>query len=154
MEKVKHIAIGTDDHTPLIDVVTQYLKDKGFSYRLYKPVPWPEAAETVAKSVSSGESDEGILFCFTGTGVTIAANKVPGIRAALCTDAATAIGARKWNHANILVMGLRLTSATVAQEILDSWFSTPFEEAERENVAKVMEIERKYLKPPLDSKAG
>jgi len=141
---VESIAIGTDEHTSLIDTVAQYLEDKGFNYKLYQPSPWPEIAEKVGRSVASGESDEGILFCWTGTGVSLAANKIPGVRAALCPDAASASGARKWNHANILVMGLRLTSPTVAQEILDTWFGTPFEEEEAENVARVAEIERKY----------
>jgi len=141
---VESITIGTDEHTSLVDAVAQYLDDKGFSYKLYQPSPWSEIAEKVGRSVASGESDEGILFCWTGTGVSLAANKVPGVRAALCLDAATASGARKWNHANILVMGLRLTSPAVAQEILDAWFSTPFEEEEVENVARVAEIERKY----------
>ena len=75
--------------------------------------------------MSSGEADQGILFCWTGTGVSIAANKVPGVRAALCTDASTASGARHWNDANVLVMGLRLTSPEVAMEMLSAWFSTP-----------------------------
>jgi len=142
---VESVAIGADEHTSLIDAVTQYLEDKGLGYKLYQPSPWPEIAEKVGRSVASGESDEGILFCWTGTGVSLAANKIPGVRAALCPDAATASGARKWNHANILVMGLRLTSPAVAQEILDTWFSTPFEEEEVANVARVAEIERRYL---------
>lgn len=142
---VEIIAIGTDERTPLIDTVTRYLDDKGFNYNLYLPSPWPEVAEKVAGSVASGECDEGILFCWTGTGVSLVANKVPGVRAALCADAITASGARKWNHANILVMGLRLTSQVLAQEILDAWFSTPFEEEEVKNVARVAKIERKYL---------
>jgi len=139
------VIIGTDEHTPLIDTVTRYLKDKCLDYRLYEPSSWPDAAEKVARSVASGEYDEGILFCWAGTGVSIAANKIPGVRAALCTDAATAIGARKWNHANILVMGLRLTSPALAQEIMDAWFSTPFGEEEVENIARLTEIERRYL---------
>jgi len=146
---VESITIGTDEHSSLVDAVTQYLDDKGFSYQLCQPAPWPEMAEKVGRSVASGESDEGILFCWTGTGVSLAANKVPGVRAALCPDAATASGARKWDHANILVMGLRLTSPAVAREILDAWFSTPFEEEEVENVARVAEIERKYSASPL-----
>ena len=146
---VESVSIGTDEHTSLVDAVAQYLEDKGFPYRLYQPSPWPEIAEKIGKSVSSGESDEGILFCCTGTGVSLAANKVPRVRAVLCPDAATASGARKWNHANILVMGLSLTSPAVAREILDAWFSTPFEEEEVENVARVTEIERKYSASPL-----
>lgn len=146
LEKVKredeYIVIGTDEHTPLVDAVAEHLKEESYSFELYKPLPWPEAAEKVGKSVARGEASEGILFCWTGTGVSVAANKVPGVRAALCHDAATAAGARKWNHANVLVMGLRLTSPAVAREILDSWFNTPFEEDEVENVTKVAEMEK------------
>lgn len=140
---VESIAIGTDESTPLIDVVTRYLEDKNISYNLHGPSPWPEVAEEVGRKVALGENDEGILFCWTGTGVSLAANKIPGVRAALCTDAVTARGARKWNHANILVMGLRLTSPAIAQEILDAWLNTPFEEEEVGNVTKVAEIERR-----------
>jgi ribose 5-phosphate isomerase B len=78
-----------------------------------------------------------VLFCWTGTGASIAANKVAGARAALCTDAATAAGARRWNDANVLVMGLRLTSAEVAQEMLDAWFSTEPDPAEAAAIASL-----------------
>lgn len=145
LEKVdkedEHIVIGTDEHTPLVEAVTEYLREENYSFELYEPLPWPEAAEKVGKSVAQGEATEGILFCWTGTGVSLAANKIPGVRAALCPDAATAAGARKWNHANVLVMGLRLTSTAVAREILDSWFNTPFDEDEVANVTKVAEME-------------
>jgi ribose 5-phosphate isomerase B len=78
-----------------------------------------------------------VLFCWTGTGASIAANKVPGVRAALCTDAATAVGARKWNDANVLVMGLRLTSPEVAREMLDAWFTTEPDPSEAVNIARL-----------------
>jgi ribose 5-phosphate isomerase B len=78
-----------------------------------------------------------VLFCWTGTGASIAANKVPGVRAALCTDAATAEGARRWNDANVLVMGLRLTSAELAREMLDAWFATAADPAEATNIARL-----------------
>jgi ribose 5-phosphate isomerase B len=139
---VESIAIGTDEHTPLVDSVTQYLDAKGIGYKLFDVAPWPEVAEKVARSVASGESDEGILFCWTGTGVSLAANKIPGVRAALCPDATVAAGARKWNHANVLVMGLSYTSPSLAGEILDAWFSTEFDEDEVANVTRVAEIER------------
>ena len=80
----------------------------------------------MAQAVASGAADEGILFCWTGTGVSIAANKVPGIRAALCDDAETARGARLWNNANVLCLSLRRTSEIIAKEILDAWFDTSF----------------------------
>ena len=78
-----------------------------------------------------------MLFCWTGTGASIAANKVPGVRAALCTDAATAAGARQWNDANVLVMGLRLTSPEVAREMLDAWFATPVDPAEAATIERL-----------------
>jgi ribose 5-phosphate isomerase B len=81
-------------------------------------------SEEVARDVASGAAEQGILFCWTGTGCTIAANKVPGIRAALCADAETAKGARRWNDANVLAMSLRLTTPIVAREILDAWLAT------------------------------
>ena len=89
-------------------------------------VAWPHVARHVAEAVAAGAADEGILFCWTGTGVTIAANKVPGIRAALCSDAETARGARLWNNANVLCLSLRRTSEVIAREILDAWFSTRY----------------------------
>lgn len=143
------LAIGSDERTHLTDFVVKEVKNRGYSVELYgaligENIPWPDVGQKVAERVSSGECVEGILFCWTGTGVCIAANKVPRVRAALCTDAETAKGARKWNHANILVMSLRLTSEAVAKEILDAWFSTPFGEEELENVAKVRAIEIKY----------
>src|SRR5512142_627012 len=93
-----------------------------------------------------GEADEGILFCWTGTGVSIAANKVPGIRAALCQDAETARGARLWNRANVLCLSLRAVSPVIATEILDAWFGTPpgTDPTDVACVQQVAEIERQY----------
>lgn len=85
---------------------------------------WPDVGEKVGLGVGSGRADQGVLFCWTGTGVTIAANKVPGVRAALCRDAETAKGARLWDDANVLAMCLRATSPAVAKEILDARFSS------------------------------
>jgi ribose 5-phosphate isomerase B len=87
--------------------------------------------------VVSGAAGTGVLFCWTGTGASIAANKVRGARAALCTDAATAAGARTWNDANVLVMGLRLTSPEVAREVLDAWFSATPDAGEAANIARL-----------------
>jgi ribose 5-phosphate isomerase B len=86
--------------------------------------------------VAAGEAQQGVVCCWTGTGVSIAANKVLGIRAALCGDAETARGARKWNDANVLALSLRLTSQQLAKEILDGWLETNFDESERANVAQ------------------
>lgn len=84
---------------------------------------WPAVGHAVGAAVASGACDTGIVCCWTGTGVTIAANKVPGVRAALCADARTAAGAREWNDANVLALSLRSTSGAVAHEILESWFA-------------------------------
>lgn len=145
------LAVGSDMHTHLTDVVIEELRKRGHELELHGPLvgeelPWPDVGQRVAESVASGRCEEGVLFCWTGTGVSIAANKVPGVRAALCFDAETARGARKWNHANVLVMSLRLTSEAMAREILEAWFSTPFSQTDedKECVAKVAEIERKY----------
>lgn len=87
---------------------------------------WPAVARRVAEDVAGGRADEGILFCWTGTGVCMAANKVRGIRAALCADAQTARGARLWNNANLLCMSLRTTTPGLAREILEAWFGTSY----------------------------
>lgn len=87
-------------------------------------VAWADAAGEAAEAVAAGRCDEGIFLCWTGTGISIAANKVPGIRAALCTDPATAAGARVWNHANVLCLSHRLLTDDLAQEILAAWFDT------------------------------
>jgi RpiB/LacA/LacB family sugar-phosphate isomerase len=84
---------------------------------------WPSVGRAVAERVARGDVQCGVLCCWTGTGVSIAANKVAGVRAALCADAATAAGAREWNDANVLCLSLRLTSAALAGEILEAWFS-------------------------------
>jgi len=145
------IAVGSDERTELTDFVVDELRRRGHDVELFGPlagedVEWAEVGLKVAEAVARGECDEGVLFCWTGTGVCIAANKVPGIRAALCVDAETARGARRWNHANVLVMSLRLTSIPVAREILDAWFSTPYGEDDFDvrNVRRVGEIEHKY----------
>jgi ribose 5-phosphate isomerase B len=88
-------------------------------------VPWAKAAEEAALAVAEGRCDEGIFFCWTGTGISMAANKVFGVRAALCVDPGTAAGARVWNHANVLCLSNRLLSEDMAKEILAAWFDTP-----------------------------
>ena len=85
---------------------------------------WAWAGEAAARDVSRGAADQAVVCCWTGTGAAIAANKVPGVRAALCADAATAAGARKWNDANVLAISLRTTSEAELGEILDAWFAT------------------------------
>lgn len=147
------IAVGSDEKTYLTDFVVEELGKKGVEVELHGPLKgekleWTDVAQRVSERVREGACDQGILFCWTGTGVSIAANKVPGIRAALCTDARTAEGARKWNDANVLAMSLRATSPVVAREILDAWLTSGPEENEKMNIDKVSEIEKKYCRQP------
>ena len=123
------LAVGSDEKTVLTDFVVEELKRRGHTATLSGPLKgeamgWPDVGEKVGLEVSSRRVDQGILFCWTGTGVTITANKVPGVRAALCWDAETAKGARMWDDANVLAMSLRSTSTAIAKEILDAWFSS------------------------------
>ena len=147
------IALGSDERSHLTDFVEQELRRRGFEVELIgplkgEPVAWPDVAAAVAEKVAGGQSDGGVLFCWTGTGVSIAANKVPGIRAALCGDAETARGARAWNQANVLCMSLRSTSQIVAGEILDAWFSASPDASEEPNVEKVKELDERYRAAP------
>ena len=142
------IAVGSDERTHLCDFVLDNLAKRGHQAVLSGalaagPADWPEVARQVGRQVAAGECQEGIVFCWTGTGASIAANKVRGIRAALCADAETARGARTWNHANVLVLSLRATSEGVAREILDAWFDTPFGTGEwnLRQVARIQEME-------------
>ena len=138
------LSMGSDERTAVSDAVIAELRRRGHEVELAgalagggaaEVVAWPVVARHVAESVATGAADEGILFCWTGTGVSIAANKVPGIRAALCDDAETARGARLWNNANVLCLSLRRTSEVIAREILDAWFSTRYRPNETDDAA-------------------
>ena len=126
------IALGSDEKSNLTDAIQTYLTDLGHELLLVGPLVgqekyWPSVAQDISEAVTSGDADEGILLCWTGTGVSIAANKVPGIRAALCDDAETARGARLWNNANVICLSLRRTSEVMAKEILDVWFDVEYQ---------------------------
>ena len=152
------LAVGSDERTYVTDAVVADLIARGHELILAGPLrvdeaaagsspqddTWPAVARRVAEAVASGAADEGILFCWTGTGVSMAANKVRGIRAALCDDAETARGARLWNDANVLCFSLRRTSEVVAREILDTWFNTSFEPNETDEacLAQLAEMDR------------
>ena len=150
------IAVGTDERTHLTDFVVEELKRRGHQVEFVGPItdetyPWPEVARTVGEKVAGGQADQGVLFCWTGTGVSIAANKVPGVRAALCADAETARGARVWNDANVLCLSLRVTSPVIAKEILDAWFAAGPDPTEAENIRRVEEMDR-YRRPAAAGK--
>lgn len=145
------IAIGADERTRIIDVIIEEIEKRGHEFITMGVLgnegnTWSEVAWQVAESVANGGADEGILCCWTGTGVSIAANKVAGIRAALCDDAETARGARLWNNANVLCLSIRRTSEVVAREILDKWFETEYEPNDEDDacLAVVEDLDRRY----------
>jgi ribose 5-phosphate isomerase B len=123
------IALGSDTNGDLPEAVDRWLRERGHEVRRFGALApgeedaWPSVGRAVGRLVAGGGADFGVLCCWTGTGVSIAANKVPGVRAALCGDAATAAGAREWNDANVLCMSLRATSVALAQEMLEAWFA-------------------------------
>jgi len=126
------IALAADERLPVVETIQNYLVERGHQVLWFGPsvgqsVPWPQVARQAAETVARGEAEEGILLCWTGTGVSIAANKVRGIRAALCADSETARGARLWNNANVLCLSMRLTTDALAREILHAWFETSYQ---------------------------
>ncbi len=148
------IAVGSDMNTPVTGLVVEELKKRGHQVEVFgalvsEPAMWSKVAVEVAGRVAAGDFDQAVLFCWTGTGISLAANKVPGIRAALCQDAQTAAGARQWNDANILAMSLRTVSEAVAKEILDAWFNNePSTDAEDVAcLAFLADAERKLNRP-------
>lgn len=148
------VIVGSDDNYACAQEAVTYLREKGFEVvlagylRTGKPEPWPDVALEVASSVARGEAQFGVLVCYTGTGVSIAANKVPGIRAALCNDPMTARGARLWNDANVLVMSGRLVTNILAREIVDAWLSVNMPDpSEVHNIERLKRIDEKYRRP-------
>ena len=132
------IAFGTDEATPLTELIRSELSERGHDVVMAgEGDAWPDVGRAVGELVAGGDADRGVVCCWTGTGVSIAANKVAGVRAALCTDAETARGARRWNDANVLAFSLRLTSAEVAKEMLDAFFSTEADPSESDEIAKL-----------------
>ncbi len=143
------IAIAADERVGIAEALAAELRRRG-----HEPIPhgalaegerddWAWASEAAARDVAEGRAQQAIVCCWTGTGASIAANKVPGIRAALCADAATAAGARHWNDANVLALSLRSTSEAELREILDAWFAAAASEEadDRANVEHLAEIE-------------
>ena len=132
------VALGTDEHTPLIDEIAEAVRAHGHEVDVVADGdPWPEVGTRVGEAVAGGRADRGVVCCWTGTGVSIAANKVDGVRAALCTDAETARGARRWNDANVLALGLRLTTAEVAREMVEAFLTTGPDPGEEATIARL-----------------
>jgi ribose 5-phosphate isomerase B len=141
------IAIAADERTGVADAVVEEVRRRGHEPVLHGALSeaerddWAWASEAAARDVADGRAEQGIVCCWTGTGASIAANKVAGVRAALCGDAATADGARRWNDANVLALSLRATSAAVLEEILDAWFEGE-PSAEPDDRANVAHLDR------------
>jgi ribose 5-phosphate isomerase B len=147
------IGIGSDERTHLTDCVVEDVKQRGHEIELFGPLAdsqeyWPAVAQQVAERMATGDVDEGVLLCWTGTGVCLAANKVPGVRAALCDDAETARGARLWNNANVLCLSIRRLAEVVAKEILDAWFGTVYQPNDEDDTCleQLAVIEEKFLR--------
>src|SRR5262245_27769043 len=142
------IALAADELTGVAEALPEELRRRGHepvlhgAYSDRERPDWAWASEAAARDVADGRAEQAIVACWTGTGASIAANKVPGIRAALCGDAQTADGARRWNDANVLALSLRSTSEAELAEILDAWFAgrpSP-DDDDRANVAHLDEI--------------
>ena len=138
--------VGADDEGPVADTVVDELKVRGHDVTLLERAQWPDIAQRVAETVAAGEADQGVLFCWTGTGTAMAANKVPGVRAALAWEPWIAKGARKWNDANVLVMSLKRTEPETAKEIVDAWLSVNQPDPdEAANIARLAELDRRRV---------
>jgi ribose 5-phosphate isomerase B len=143
------IAVAADERVGVAEAVVEELRRRGHEPIAHGALAegerddWAWASETAARDVAEGRAEQAVVCCWTGTGASIAANKVPGIRAALCGDAATADGARRWNDANVLALSLRATSEAELGEILDAWFAgdPSADPDDRANVEHVGEIE-------------
>jgi ribose 5-phosphate isomerase B len=143
------IAVAADERVGVAEAVVEELRRRGHEPVVHGALAdgerddWAWASEAAARDVSEGRAEQGIVCCWTGTGASIAANKVEGVRAALCGDAATAQGARRWNDANVLALSLRSTSEAELGEILDAWFAGDASDADddRANVEHLGEIE-------------
>ena len=143
------VSISADELAGIAGVLAEALAVRGHSVLAHGALAggeredWAWASEAAARDVAEGRAEQAIVCCWTGTGASIAANKVAGVRAALCLDAVTADGARRWNDANVLALSLRATSEAELGEILDAWFAgrASEQQADRANVAHLSEIE-------------
>jgi len=140
------ISVATDERTGVADALVEELRRRGHEPVLHGALEeserddWAWASEQAARDVAEGRAEQGVVCCWTGTGASIAANKVAGVRAALCADAETARGARRWNDANVLALSLRTTSEPLLTEILDGWFESE-RSLEHDDVANVSHVD-------------
>jgi ribose 5-phosphate isomerase B len=140
------IAVAADELTGVASAVVEELRRRGHEPLVHGALSederddWAWASEAAARDVADGRAEQGVVCCWTGTGASIAANKVPGVRAALCADSETARGARRWNDANVLALSLRTTSPALLEEILDGWFAAAAS-PEADDVANVRHLD-------------
>ncbi|MGQ5525504.1 RpiB/LacA/LacB family sugar-phosphate isomerase [Chitinimonas sp. PSY-7] len=141
------IAISSDTNNGIASIISDIVTEMGHqvikhgAFHDVQRADWACVSAEAARDVAEGKADQAIVCCFTGTGATIAANKVPGIRAALCADAFTAAGARRWNNANVLGISLRLTSEQMLREILAAWFSTEDDGSQKESLRYLQQLQ-------------
>ena len=134
--------VGADDEGAVADAAVEELRSHGHEVTVLDRGQWPDVAERVARGVASGEADQGMLFCWTGTGTAMAANKVAGVRAALAWEPWIAEGARKWNDANVLVMSLKRVEPETAREIVAAWLGVREPDPdEADNIARLRELD-------------
>jgi ribose 5-phosphate isomerase B len=139
---VVRIVVGADDEGEVAEAVVEELRQRGHEVTVLDREQWPDVARRVGEAVAAGEADQGMLFCWTGTGTSMAANKVPGVRAALAWDPWIAEGARRWNDANVLVMSLKRTTPETAKQILDAWLQVDRPDPdEAANIARLAEMD-------------
>ncbi|HEU4422584.1 MAG TPA: RpiB/LacA/LacB family sugar-phosphate isomerase [Pilimelia sp.] len=140
------IAYGADDENETTRAVVAHLAAQG--HKVVRPAAsdaWPDIGEGVGRAVATGDADRGIVMCWTGTGTAIAANKVPGVRAALAWDPWIARGARLWNDANVLALSLKRLSPDVAVAIVTAFLDTTEPDGdEAANIARLGEIESRH----------
>ncbi|MGH2705628.1 MAG: RpiB/LacA/LacB family sugar-phosphate isomerase [Actinomycetota bacterium] len=146
------VVAGADDASPTVEAALEHLRARGAEVEVVPKQDWPDVARLVAEAVAEGRADMGLVMCWTGTGTSMMANKVPGVRAALCWEPWIAEGARRWNDANVLAMSLKRTSPKDARAILDAWLSVPAPDAdERANIEKLSGYERERSEPKGDT---
>ncbi len=143
------VAVGSDERNTSTDAAVEHLRARGLDVVTTGPLAdrpadsdWVQAAEEVGRAVAEGRADKAVLFCYTGTGASMAVNKIHGVRGALCVDAETARGARRWNDANVLVLSYRLATETLVREIIDAFLDAPSDPAEAATIAQLSGLEQ------------
>lgn len=140
------VTVGSDERTTSTDAAVEHLRSRGLDVVAAGPLAdraadWVQVAEEVGRAVAEGRAEKAVLFCYTGTGASMAVNKIAGVRGALCVDAETARGARRWNDANVLVLSYRLATETLVREIIDAFLDTPADPAEAATIAQLTTLE-------------